>query len=232
MNQTKCVAVIPARAGSKRIPNKNIKLFKGEPVIGRTIKILHDTEIFSRIIVSTDSPEIVKIAEKYGAEAPFLRDRELSNDVTLTVPVIADAVTRTSIKAEDSVCCVYATNPLLKARNIRDSFLLHLNRPESNFVFPIVKYPYPIQRSLIISSDWSVKLREPNFINKRSQEMPDFWHDASSFYWAKAAVWLRHEPLMEGGLGYPIDAWDYCDINTLEDWERLEILYKVSNNLD
>ena len=231
-NNPKCIAVIPARSGSTRIPKKNIKLFMGEPMIGRTIKILLDTEIFARIIVSTDSLEIAKIAETFGAEVPFLRDRELSNDVTLTVPVIADAVMKTRINPKTSVCCVYATNPLLKVKNLRESYLLHLNRPEFNFVFPIVKYPYPIQRSLIVSSDFSIKLREPDFINKRSQELSDFWHDASSFYWARSAIWSRYVPLMEGGLGYPIDNWSYCDVNTQEDWERLEILYRVSNDLD
>ena len=74
------LAVIPARGGSKRIPGKNIKLFGGQPMIARSIQAAIESRCFDRIIVSTDDLEIVKIALSYGAEAPFIRPPELSDE--------------------------------------------------------------------------------------------------------------------------------------------------------
>ena len=70
------IAIIPARSGSKRIPNKNIKLFRGIPIITRVIKKLSKSKIFDLIIVSTDSTKIAKIAKKNGAHVPFLRPKK------------------------------------------------------------------------------------------------------------------------------------------------------------
>ncbi|MEE2959299.1 MAG: pseudaminic acid cytidylyltransferase, partial [Myxococcota bacterium] len=82
------VAIIPARGGSKRIPRKNIRPFNGKPMIAYSIEAAKDTELFDRIIVSTDCPDIAKIAEGYGAEVPFMRPPELSDDHTATAPVL------------------------------------------------------------------------------------------------------------------------------------------------
>jgi CMP-N-acetylneuraminic acid synthetase len=87
----KIVAIIPARGGSKRIPNKNIKKFNGKPLIYYAIKESLKTKIFDRVIVSTDSLDIKKIALKYGAEVPFVRPGYLSIDVP-TENVVLHAV--------------------------------------------------------------------------------------------------------------------------------------------
>ena len=73
------ICIIPARQGSKRIKNKNITIFNGEPIIYYAIDLAKKSKLFSRIIVSTDSLKIAKIARKYGAETPFLRSKKLSN---------------------------------------------------------------------------------------------------------------------------------------------------------
>ena len=89
---TSIVAIIPARGGSKRIPNKNIKSFAGRPIISYSIRVAQETELFNRIIVSTDSAEIAEVAKIYGAEVPFVRPAELSDDFTGTVPVLLHAL--------------------------------------------------------------------------------------------------------------------------------------------
>ena len=71
------VAVIPARGGSKRVPRKNIRAFLGEPLLVRTIGLLQRSGVFSRIVVSTDDPEIADVAVSAGAEVPFVRDRQV-----------------------------------------------------------------------------------------------------------------------------------------------------------
>ena len=83
------LCVIPARGGSKRIPKKNIKDFCGKPIIAWSIEVAKASECFDKIIVSTDDVDIAKIAKEFGAEVPFTRPKELSDDFTPTVPVIS-----------------------------------------------------------------------------------------------------------------------------------------------
>ena len=111
------LAVIPARGGSKRIPRKNIKLFGGKPMIGWSIEAAHRTGLFDRIIVSTDNKEIASVAREHGAEVPFMRPAELSDDYTSTTPVVAHAIEWYLAKGDNptDICCIYATAPLSKA---------------------------------------------------------------------------------------------------------------------
>ena len=103
------IAIIPARGGSKRIPNKNIKLFFGMPILGRTILKLKKTKLFKDIYVSTDSKKIAKIAKKYGAKVPYYRSKKLSDNFTSTQKVIQDMINFLNKKTINSsyVCCVY-----------------------------------------------------------------------------------------------------------------------------
>ena len=100
------LCVIPARGGSKRIPKKNIKHFHGKPIIAYSIEVAKEAQCFDRIIVSTDDNEIKKIAEEFGAEVPFMRPKELSDDFTGTGEVIEHAITwlRKNNQHFDYVC--------------------------------------------------------------------------------------------------------------------------------
>jgi len=88
----KCVAIIPARGGSKRIPRKNIKPFHGKPLIAYSIETALKSKLFDQIIVSTDDEEIADVAKKYGAEVPFIRPKNLADDFTGTADVINHAL--------------------------------------------------------------------------------------------------------------------------------------------
>ena len=115
LDKTKCLAIIPARAGSKRIPLKNIKNFFGKPIISYSINSAKDSGLFSDIIVSTDSKEIAEVANKFGAKTPFLRPKNISDDFT---PVID--VTKHALKELDQsyryVCVIYATAPFIQLK--------------------------------------------------------------------------------------------------------------------
>src|SRR5690606_37924792 len=82
MKPVRCIAVIPARGGSKRVPKKNIRPFGGKPLIAHTIAAAVGSGLFTRVVVSTDSSEIAEIATREGAEVPFLRDAALADDQT------------------------------------------------------------------------------------------------------------------------------------------------------
>jgi pseudaminic acid cytidylyltransferase len=114
------IAVIPARGGSKRIPRKNIKLFHGKPIIAYSIEVAIDSGLFDKVIVSTDDQEIANIAETYGAEIPFLRPSDISDDYASTNDVVVHAIKwyqKENIDLE-TVCCIYATSPFLQKMDL------------------------------------------------------------------------------------------------------------------
>ena len=121
---SKCVAIIPARGGSKRILNKNIKNFFGKPIISYSIENAKNSNLFNRIIVSTDSLEIKKIAEACGAEVPFIRPEHLSDDHATTNSVIEHCLDWLKEQGEvyDYCCTIYATAPLLKTQYLINGF--------------------------------------------------------------------------------------------------------------
>ena len=112
------LAIIPARGGSKRIPQKNIRLFEGKPLIAYSIEVASQSHCFDKIIVSTDSEEIAEVAREYGAEVPFIRPSALADDFTGTTAVTRHAIgamQELGFKYEYS-CCIYATAPFLQER--------------------------------------------------------------------------------------------------------------------
>ncbi len=109
------IAIIPARGGSKRIPRKNIKSFAGKPMIAYAIEAAQASDLFDHVVVSTDDSEISKIALGFGAETPFVRPADLSDDHTPTVPVIAHAVSACEAIGWDAdfICCIYPGVPFI-----------------------------------------------------------------------------------------------------------------------
>ena len=118
------LALIPARGGSKRIPAKNIKSFYNKPLIAYSIETAIKSGLFDRIVVSTDDNEIAEIAIKYGAEVPFIRPKNLSDDFATTQDVIDHALDFFSKKSEkyNYLCTIYATAPFLKSKYLIEGF--------------------------------------------------------------------------------------------------------------
>jgi len=223
------LAIIPARGGSKRIPHKNIKLFMGKPIISYSINAAKKSGLFDKIIVSTDSKEIAQVAEKCGAEIPFFRPAELSDDFTGTDEVILHAL-NWFIKKDiniDYVCCIYATAPFVKSEYIRDGFEV-LRNTGSTSSFPVTTYPYPIFRSLKINSSGKLQMLWPEHLETRSQDLVEVYHDAGQFYWADVKKYLVEKRfLSESAAPVVIPRYLVQDIDTIEDWERAEIMFQV-----
>ena len=124
----KQIAIIPARGGSKRVPGKNIRLFRGRPMIAHTIEAALKSGLFAHVLVSTDSPEIADIAKNAGAEVPFLRTR-CADDMT----PVSEATLAALLQAESfynetyqHVCQLMANCPLRTPRNILDIWEFHI----------------------------------------------------------------------------------------------------------
>ena len=227
------LCIIPARGGSKRIPRKNIKAFGGRPMIEWSIKVALKSECFDRVIVSTDDLEISQVAVACGAEVPFLRPVDLSDDQTATTPVIAHAIAWQNLNGEQvtEACCLYATAPFVRIEDLRFG-LEKLLAGDVEYVFSLTSFPYPIQRALHVNSNQRIEMFQPEHFNTRSQDLPVAWHDAGQFYWGKANAWLSEVPIFgASSTAVPIPRWRVQDIDTPEDWERAELMFKCLNQI-
>lgn len=221
------LAIIPARGGSKRIPKKNIKLFAGRPIIAYSIMAALESESFDRVIVSTDDREIREIAKRYGAEVPFLRPQELSDDHSGTTPVIIHAIQH-MLKighCVDEVCCIYPTAPMIASDDIQKGLEL-LIKEKPKFVFSATSYPFPIQRAFRINNKQNAELLWPENHFVRSQDLIDTFHDAGQFYWGSSKAWINQTNMYDdGAMPLLIPRHRAQDIDTLEDWVRAEYLF-------
>ena len=220
------LAVIPARGGSKRIPRKNIKPFHGKPMIGYAIAAAIASNSFDRVIVSTDDEEIAQVAIEHGAEVPFLRPPELSDDHTPTVPVIAHAITACQNIVWDvqEVCCIYPGVPFISTNDLRAAYE-QLLATGAHYTFPVTGFPSPIQRALRRLPDGKVSPFQPEHAATRTQDLEPSYFDVGQFYWGKASSWLAGLNVHLNGTTLVIPEWRVVDIDTPADWERAEILY-------
>lgn len=223
------LAIIPARGGSKRIPRKNIKLFCGKPILAWSIKIAKLSGCFDRIIVSTDDSEIADIASTEGAEVPFIRPAEISDDYTGTIPVIAHAINWMNLAncKVDFACCIYPTAPLLKSEDLKLGFDL-LEKNNADYAFSVTNYPFPIQRAIRITPNIRIEMLQPESFNIRSQDLEKVFHDAGQFYWGRASAWLAGKQLFsDSATPVLLPHYRVKDIDTPEDWLHAELLFKA-----
>lgn len=176
------ICIIPARGGSKRIPKKNIKSFNGKPIIAYSIEAALNSQCFDEVIVSTDSKEIAEVSKKYGAKVPFLRPKELADDITGTLDVVGHAINwcANHSKKPDYVCCLYATAPLLTAEVLQQSYQKLLNSGK-HYCFSLTSFSFPIQRALKFNNK-QLSMFHPEHLMTRSQDLEDAYHDAGQFY--------------------------------------------------
>ncbi|ACN16743.1 NeuA [Desulforapulum autotrophicum HRM2] len=223
------IAIIPARGGSKRIPDKNIKSFAGKPIIAYSIEAAKASGVFDKIIVSTDSERIADVAQKYGAEIPFMRPEEISDDHTPTAPVLLHALNKLSKKniIPDYICCIYATAPFCTHEYIKEGFELISGKKVSS-VFSVTTFPFTIFRALKINQTGNLQMFYPEHELTRSNDLPEAYHDAGQFYWLECKTFLKQKELYtEDALPVILPRYRVQDIDTTEDWETAEHMYNA-----
>jgi pseudaminic acid cytidylyltransferase len=220
------IAVIPARGGSKRIPRKNIREFCGKPMIAYSILVAQNCGIFDRIIVSTDDFEIAEIAKKWGADVPFIRPPELSDDFVGTTDVVAHA-SEWAMKHHldlEAICCIYATAPFLTPEDLVRG-LDALNSVDCAFAFSVTEFAAPIFRSFKVGVAGGVEMFFPEHFPTRSQDLPLALHDAGQFYWGRPSSWCAKKKIFSAeSKPVIIPRWRVQDIDTEDDWTRAELI--------
>ncbi len=223
------VAVIPARGGSKRIPRKNIRDFAGKPIIAYSIECALRSNLFERVIVSTDDEEIAMVAGELGAEVPFLRPKELADDHTGTTDVVAHSVEYLLGQGENlsAVCCIYPTAPFIRPEDLKKGLAI-LEAGDWQYVFSATIFAYPIFRAFGNRYDAGLEMFFPEHFDSRSQDLPEALHDAGQFYWGLPEAWLNHVTVFDNkSRVVTIPRWRVQDIDTLEDWERAEMMWQT-----
>jgi pseudaminic acid cytidylyltransferase len=229
---TKNIAIITARGGSKRIPRKNIKDFLGKPIIAYSIKAALQSGIFEEVMVSTDDVEIAEIAQKLGAKVPFLRSAKNADDFSTTADVLVE-VLETYQQLEknfDYACCLYPTAPFITAEKLQKSFQLLVDN-KADSVVPVCAFSYPIWRSLKLENG-TLTMNFPENLNKRSQDLPPAYHDAGQFYFFRVDNFLKNKKLF-GNYTLPllVDELEVQDIDNETDWKLAEMKYQLLQNV-
>ena len=224
------IAVIPARGGSKRIPRKNVLPFCGLPMIAYSIRAALQTGCFDKVVVSTDDAEISEISVAEGAEVPFQRPPELSDDLTPTLPVIQHAIgwVEENVGEVEFACCLYATAPFVLPEYLTEGLQALQADPSADFAFSVTSFPFPIQRALKLRDDGRIDMFWPEHEYSRSQDLPEAYHDAGQFYWGRAASFHNASGFFSArSIPVILPRHRVQDIDTPEDWRRAEAMFNA-----
>jgi pseudaminic acid cytidylyltransferase len=226
------ICIIPARGGSKRIPRKNIRDFHGKPVISYSIETALESNLFDVVMVSTDDEEIANISLSIGAKVPFFRSKKNSDDLASTVDVLEEVISNYQKfgKNFDNICCLYPVTPLTRISHLQNG-LTRLNEGYDS-VFPIITFSFPIWRSLEIN-DEKIKWIWPENASKRSQDLPQAFHDAGQWYWIKTEKLLEKKQILTDNTGFILlDETESQDVDNDSDWKMMEIKYRFNSLYD
>tara|TARA_B110000858_G_C17706727_1_gene428584 strand:+ start:20 stop:592 length:573 start_codon:yes stop_codon:yes gene_type:complete len=162
------IAIFIARENSKRIKNKNIKLFNGIPIIKKTFELVNSFNIFDKIFLSTDSQKIINVCSGLKFDEIIKRPKKLGQNSVTTNQVINHSIDILKKKFDFKyVCCIYPCSLLLEKKNLLNSF--KLLKSNKDFVFPILPYQEPIEQALKISNQNRIKYVFPKYSKKNTQ---------------------------------------------------------------
>lgn len=224
------IAIIPARGGSKRIPRKNIKDFCGKPILAYSIEAALQTKMFDEVMVSTDDEEIAMIAEKFGANVPFLRSKETSSDYASTKDVLLEVLNnyKQLNKNFETMFCIYPTAPFVSSKSLIDA-ITELEASKCSEIFPVVAFSYPPQRAYIIENGF-LKFKYPDYALSRSQDLEKYYHDAGQFYGYNVSDYLQNDGVIKENIkSIVLSELEVQDIDNESDWIIAEMKYKMLN---
>lgn len=233
--EKKVLAVIPARAGSKSVPHKNIRMIGGKPMLAHSICHAKDSKYINRVIVSTDSEEYAEIARSYGAEVPFLRPAEYATDTALDYDVFYHALSWLMEKegyVPDIVVQLRPTYPIRDVKDIDHMVQLLLEHPEADSVRSMVKateIPYKMwlkadQETMDVSGENNNRIvplicEIPECYNMPRQQLPTVYYQNACIDVFRASVVLqKHSMSGDYILGYEMK--ENYDIDTEEDFQK------------
>lgn len=222
------IAIITARGGSKRIPHKNIKEFCGKPILEYSIEAARKSGIFDTVMVSTDDDKIAEIAKNAGAEVPFMRSAETSNDYATTADVLMEVLEKYKERGirYENACCIYPTAPFVTGNKLRRAMDMLVNEKKDS-VMPVVPFSFPPLRGMVIN-DGKLEYKWQEYAMKRSQDLEEIYHDCGQFYVFRVKSFEKEKKLVtDNTAGMIISELEVQDIDNETDWELAEMKYRL-----
>jgi N-acylneuraminate cytidylyltransferase len=222
--------VIPARGGSKRIPQKNIRPFLGTPILVYSVRSAIDSGLFDEIVVSTDDPRIAGIAEEAGAAVPFYRSAVNSGDNAPSGAAVLEVLTRYAgmNKTFDTVACLYPTAPFMTSEKIREAVAL-FESTGCISLCTMTRFSFPPERGFLFEGG-RARPWFPEKILMRSQDLREIYHDAGQLYLVRYPEFMRTGSLYsDNTLPYVVSALEAQDIDEETDWRLAELKYRLLN---
>ena len=220
------IALIPAKLKSSRLKNKNFKLFHGKPMIYWTIKSARNSNLFDKIIVSTDSKVVENKLLNSGVDI-FIRSKKLSQEKTgirdVVVNFLKNFKTNTKI---DYLCCIYPCAPLLLSSDIKEGFRKVKNK-KNKFVFTASNFSHPIEKSFKIKNNKINMIFGKKYLSTSSKYLKESFHDVGYSYWAKPKVWLENDINYQTNCSFiKIPNWRAQDMDTPDDLKKIDLIFK------
>ena len=235
LETTRVLAVIPARSGSKRVPEKNIRDVGGKPLIAHTIEQANEAVSIDRAVVSTEDEKIANIAESYNGDVPFTRPERLATDTATNTEVISHALNWFEKRNEyyDVVCLLLVTNPFRTVTDIEEA-LRELITTDATAIMGVTEYDMPPVFALTADEDGYL---DPYFDDQyfnsktRTQDVPTLLCPNGAFYAADVAAFRENESfLAERTVGYEMSAERSIDIDEPIDLKIARLLMSEQAN--
>lgn len=226
------LAVIPARGGSKGVPGKNIRKLAGKPLISYTIMAAIQSNVFEKVIVSTDSQEIAAIALSYGAEVPFLRPEKLSGDLISSDDVILHALRYYQKQGMEygEVCKLQPTSPLRNSKHLKDAYKLFREK-KADFLISVCECEHSPLWAGIIGTDLSLD----NFLPEKTkracrQELPTYYRLNGAIYMGKVERFIENKNFFgKNSIAFIMSQEKSVDIDSQIDFKLAELMMEICN---
>lgn len=227
----KRLAVVPARGGSKRILNKNIRDFCGQPMITHVLTAARTSGLFETIHVSTESESIRDVATAFGLAPDFPRPDELADDHTPIMPVLRYVTEEYAKRGQtfDEIWLLMACAPLIDANDLRKAATLFQEAGAQDPLLAVSEYPAPIEWAFSRGENGALTPVQAGMFAIRSQDLEKRYFDAGSFAAFPAARVLQSQGAGSdsGFIGYPLPKGSAIDIDDEQDWQLAEAIYSV-----
>lgn len=225
----KILAIIPARSGSKGVLDKNIKLLAGKPLLAYSIECAQESNIFSDIIVSTDSEKYAAIAKDYGASVPFLRSQENAADTASSLSVICEVIQKLQTKY-DVVILLQPTSPLRKPFHIQEALKLFYEK-NADSVVGVSPFPHSLAWVNFLPDNLSFhNFIKPEYLNKCRQDLPKAYMINGAVYVYRVNKLSKDFNMCgENSYAYIMDREYSYDIDDEEDFNVVESLLYYKN---
>jgi len=224
------IAVIPARSGSKRIIDKNIKNFLGKPMISYSILALKKSKMFDEIIVSTDSKPYSDLAKKYGATIIDIRPKYLSGDKVGLISVYKYLINKYELQSCESLTSLMPCSPFITADQIKSAIKKFEADKLARSLMAVCEYEAPIGWALEIESGL-IKFKNKKSLLKSANELQKSYYDAGSLYIYNPKFISNKKIITEKIMPFVMSKNLVIDIDSQEDWDRAELMGKILKKL-